>query len=460
MSELSLAKFLGPGSYPAILDSINEKLMGAEASTLVGTELLREGYVKLNESATPVMTLREFTTKAEKVAPDDAKLKDIIDFCRKQVKTGDFNFLLNMVKEEKWADARRSGHPDPKSTLKEFEEYFNSPSSVIEQGIKSGIFDAMKSNLLNQVKVDLTGIQPLNENANEPLMKGDLIRYSPVGVKLEVNNSIVMLLENDVLSYDVEAEKFTPLNEAQLAQLEIPSEYRRLMHAIQSCSYNPETKEFSLNENWDFDLKMKSDGNIFIGNTAVEKSDLPKLLLESVNIYQADPTKVQGFNRKNYLAAADDFILLCENCKKLIEFDTLETIRNLSESSYIVLNRDTKSFEPIVLGSSQGHKLFESFMDLAGFSEQVLGSSITELFESQIKDEMEKIAEKNSKIVSLNESIAELNTAIGNVNNLKGMANPGSPALARLNEQEAELSQKLNESLADLNFYKNEFKLH
>jgi hypothetical protein len=47
-----------------------------------------------------------------------------------------------------------------------------------------------------------------------------------------------------------------------------------------------------------------------------------------------------------------------------------------------------------------------------------------------------------------------------NVSELKKIAEDNSPAMDKLNEQEAELNVKLGENLISLNEAKNNFKLH
>ena len=131
--------------YKSVIEQIKQKFQEAQADTLQGSEMIDEIYQKLNESKTPMLEIREFITGAEKVAADDASLKDIIDFCKKKATTGDLNYIINLCKEEHFVNLKRAGHPSPEDTIKDIEKEFGQPAGIIEQGIKNGIFDKLNS---------------------------------------------------------------------------------------------------------------------------------------------------------------------------------------------------------------------------------------------------------------------------------------------------------------------------
>lgn len=465
MGEFNIITYLGNNSYPAILKNINESLMNAKCDTLVGEQLVSECYQKLNESKTPAMEVKEFVTKAEKIAGDDVKLKDIIDFCRKSFKGGDFNFLINLCKEEHFAELSRTGHPSPEQTISAYEKMLNEPSSVVQQGIVNGIFDSMKSELLKNVKADMTQQKekPLNESTTE--FNGSLVKYSPIGIKMEdmKNNRVLMLLESDVITFDQKKQSYHSLNESEIKELQIPEEYRRMMTAINSLSFNPEKDTFSLNENWDFSLEMDKNGSVMINNKPIKKEEVRQLLLESIQTYTVNPEKIgNNFVRLNYMRDADNFLMLLENQDSLIKMDTIQTIKNLNENKYVLFDKDSvhNLSEPRILSSTVGERLFESYGEMIKEVNVILNENISSLFTAQLKHEQTLINERNNKIVSLNESQSELNQKITEVRNLKNMAEENSPAMIKLNEQEKQLDTILNQNISELHHYKNEWKLY
>lgn len=454
-------QFLGEKSYPAIVDKIVKKITEAKADTLQGNEFLTQMFQSLNESSTPIMNLKPFLTGAEKIANDDVKLKEVIDFCKKQILSGDLNFLINLVKEDHFKEMARMYHPAPEQTVKDIENKFNEPASVIEQGIKAGLFDNLKSKLLNQIKTDLGVEVKLNES--EKMFKNSLMSYSPIGIRAEnkKTNEIVFLMENAIIGLD----KDKNMKSLKESEIEISPEERRMMSAINSLSYNPETSIFSLMENWDFNLELNSDGNVFVNNKEIPKDKIKSLLFESINLYATTPPEnIKNFNKQNYLADADNFIMLVENYDVLIKFDNLTAIRNLNENSYVIFNSEEVfgTSTPQLLTSSKQYdtKLFESYGELVESINVSLNENVTDLFSIQLNNEKSLLNERNNKIVSLTENQKQINVEIEKINKLKGLAEPNSPALIKLNESENKYQELLNKNLEELNFYKNEYKLY
>ena len=460
--------------YSSIVAEITEKIKTAQAETLTGAEFLKNMYATLNESSniTPMLSLKPFITGAEKISGDDATIKEIFDFIKKKSTGGDLNFIINLIKEEHFAELNRAGHPDPQSTIAAIKDEFEKPASAIEEGIHNGIFDDLKSKLLNQVKVDLNIKAPnpkqdiqLNEGVTT-FLNMNTVRYSPIGIKLEdaQNNKIIMLTESEVLEYDRLNESFKTLNPSEI---NIPDNHRKLMTAVISCPYNTDTGPFSLNENWDFTLELTSEGKVFInGEKEVQKTDVKQLLFESVQSYIVNPGLVNQskIDKNSYNLAADRFVALMENESKLIMLDKLTVIKNLSENSYVMFDKEAVNnmSTPSIISSSIGltNKLFESYSEMIQTCDNILKEKLSPLFESQIKNENELIIDRNQKLVSLNEEQSMLNQQISNLKNLQARAEKDSPAADKLNEQHILLTSKLDENLKNLQFYNNEFKLY
>lgn len=464
-----LINYLGKTSYPAIVQSVAEKFKNVECSTETGNVLVNEFFVKLQESSTPILDLKEFTTNAEKVAPNDTKLADVIDFARKEVRAGggDLNFLINLAKEEHFATLSRTGFPSPEQTIKAIESEFNEPASVIEQGIKAGLFDTLKSDLLMEIKSivsdnksknkvvqpkDNLAITNISESFN--MITEDIVAYNPIGVRVEdsIQNRILFLTESDVLSYDKKTESFFNLNESELKDLTISDSYKRLMGAINNLAYNPKETVFSLKEAWDFDLSITKDGLVKINDDViVQKEEVKTLLIESITNYQ-NKANVEGktFNKLDYTKDADNFLMLLENHGKLINIDNLSVIRNLTTQKYVVVDKNVGSI-PVIVTSTNGGKLFESFNQLTEAIDTLLETDKSkELFTEQFLFESNLINEKNVMIQELKESQSELNKIISDVRKMKKIADVDSPAMEKLNEQEKIATDNLDKNMAKL----------
>ena len=119
-----IINYLGPNSYPAIVSEIYQKLSAAKSESLQSNELIAKTLFQLNESITPMLDLKEFTTNAEVLAKHDATLKDILSFITKNIKSGDLNFLVNMAKEEHFKNLSRTGFPDVRATIEDIKGLF------------------------------------------------------------------------------------------------------------------------------------------------------------------------------------------------------------------------------------------------------------------------------------------------------------------------------------------------
>lgn len=463
---------LGENSYQGVIEAIRNKMASTRTcDTILGNDLLGKAYQKLNESTTPILDLKEFTTNAEQIAPDDTTLREIVDFCKKHVHTGDYNFLINLCKEEHFQNLGRAYHPSPESTINAFKNMFDTTGSALENAIKNGIFDSLKSNLLKILKSELSpneqqmGDQPLNEsmvNADKSLVK-----YSPVGIRYEdlKNNKVVHLMEHDVMSFNTENGECTRLGHDDIVQLDITPSYRRMMTALNGLQYNPLNESFTLNENWDFECKLH-DGECFINNKPIKKDELRQLLLESINTYEMFPAKVQNFNKTRYMMDADNMIMLLENFDKIVKYDNLEVIKSLNErdATYVILDKaqTVSGSTPRVIASSNHdivNKLFESYEHMTSACKEVLGSDITPMFESQIKTEHEVYRQKNERIITLRQEIVELNENIEKLDKIMSIADEGSPSSLEAGRRKLKLNECLNDRINQLANIDKEYSL-
>lgn len=446
---------LGKDSYPVIVKEIVDYIEKAQAETLTGNELLKEVYKKLNESITPMMEIKPFITGAEKIAPDDKTIKDVVEFCKTRAGNGDLNFLINLCKEEHFCEMSRMKHPSPEKTVENIMEYFNKSVAEIEKAINDGIFDNLRSDLLKQVKRDLDinhkKPEPDNLSESDVLLSGQYVKYNPIGIKLNVNNKNVVLCENEVIEVDTE-DNYIALNQDEF---NIPVEHSKLLMALQSVKYNPETNEFKPEQKWDFNISLKSDGKVQINESKfVDPKDLPGLFMESIDYYMTNQI-IEPNMKSAYIRDADNFITLAENHNHLILMDELNVVRNLNEDvydrNYVMYDNNQTRKRPVLLSiGNEKNKSFDLFENMCLECNEHLGmnSKLFEgLFFNQLKDERNMIQERSNKIMSLNEQQKEINNEISKVKKLMEMADVNSPAEDKLKSQFFTLDQKLNENI-------------
>lgn len=487
---MSNMNFYGQNTYDNIISDIKKEMMLFEgARSIAGQELFNHVYASLNEEElkTPLLVVKDFLTNAQQIASDDIPLSNLLEFIKKKTVNTDLNYLINLCKEEHYANLSKSGHPNPEKTIRDIETYFNQPNSIIEKAILDGIFDELQSNLLRDIKRDLNievkekNVNPKEqfETLNESFISDNgFCQYVPVGIvadKADVlgdvanGHHMVILTESDILNYDVENGNFSKLDEST----EIAEPYRLLMESINSLNYNPETERFTLNESWDFNLQLgfDNDGNANVrlnGKPVTDTSKLKNLLLESINYYQNYPGTVTGFHHDIYVRDADNFLRLFENASLLMKIDSLRVYRNLNESNkYIML--DVKSLResavPTILSvngkESETHKtfnaLFESIKEKIGLS----ADALKPLFENRLKFESEQINHHQTELNSLMETQKEINEHILKVRGMIKLAESGSPALEQLESRHNLLLQRLNENQSNIEIHLdalNEFK--
>lgn len=463
------AEFLGVASYPGILNAIRDKFVNTKCDTLSGNELVNNFFVKFNESATPMLELKEFKTKAELVAKDDASLADIIKFCNTKQAGGDLNFLINVAKEEHFAKMTRAGFPDPKLTIKSIEEEFDQPSSVVAEGIKSGLFDSLESDILKTAKDKMLGTskkeKPKALNESAVLNGTSVIKYSPVGIRFEnkKEGKLVYLMESVAIDFNPEKAEYMLTDNSQT-----PDVYRKLIDSINSCKYNPETQQFSPAEEWDFELTLDAINKTVKGNgRTLDKGQVRTLLLESVKAYETSYNKPTGYDKMRYLAAADKFIMMCENAHHLIKFDTLDVYRDMNESDkFLMVNRavydGTGNPQIIASSNSEVVGMFESVTSVVSTISNFFGThdnNFKPMFESAINSEIEANNFRNGAIEKVREDISVINTALSEANKIKMFAESGSAMFDKVNTQINDLQSKLDTQMDRLNTLVNHHKI-
>lgn len=459
--------YLGDRSYPAILKEVHQKLLHSNADSLVGQQILGNAFSNLNESTTPVLTLKEFTTNAEQLAPHDAKLSEIVNFVKTKVKTGDMNFLINVCKEQHYQNLSRTGFPNTTDqTISEIEKEFQEPEGVIVQLIQKGIFDKLQSNLLMEIKSDLpasknkivtdTQIDNLNESSH--LLSESVVTYNPIAVRCFSDEKVVLLMESH--AFQVKEKAIIPLNEGVV---NIQAAHQRLAQAAQELPYNIEDQTFSLASDWDFNLNLFTNGKVGFDTDAsenglyVDKDDVQSMLLESINKYTAEGLMSED-KLQSYVRDADNFVMLMENVNKLVLVDDIKVIKNVSNNDFVMINESTKV--PAVLHTNCGFESFDSFSQLNESLSERFNVNMKPLFESLIRNEEIIFNNKNSLIVALHESQRELNKLIVNGESLISLAEVDSPAYSKLNESQKVLNNKLTKNIQTLTELSNFNKLY
>jgi hypothetical protein len=469
--------------YAQTVAAIRDKLLNAKCTTLQGTKMIDEMYRNINESDTPLLSLKRFISGGEVVAAQDASVKDVLEFTKKAV-TGnvDLNFLINLCKEEHLDTLTKSGHPAPKETLKTVEKLFSGSASTIEQAIKSGVFDDLKSELYMKVSAGLKNPKVLSQEKEAQKHKqalaaaagvdlkesqktviGDgFIRYCPIGFMVKgktpkENTKQIALLEGQMF-YISKGEKSSIFDVCH-DSIELNPTETRMAIALSKQPYNPKTGCFRLFEDWDFDMWLTPKGEVKIAKVsvagakptikAVSPEHVKGILFESIDYYLASQ-KIK--DAAPYLADADNFMALMENNNKLIHFDNLMVFKNLNEGA--TLN------DFVIVPAVQQDKLkmfhngmvllFESYTTLRSAIDNAIKTPVVKLFESEIKKEEQSKINDLLKVGQLNETLKTLNESITRVNKLKSLAEDGSPAMRELDGQYNILNGKLQETLKEL----------
>lgn len=479
--------------YSKIVSKIkNHIIANSVLDTIEGQKFLDANISKIFESNTPIMDLKEFKTNAQQVAPHDAKLMDILKFINKNVKNSpSLNVLLNIAKEEHLQNTNRADQPENDETIKSLEQYWSAGDSEIEQAIKNGVFNSLKSNLMMNLKSDMipdsnsTKIVSVPQEA--PMVKlleaiQDLQVFSPIGVMwddVETNQKLAFV-EQDVFQLTQDEDSITYQTIDRNTLNNVPDSLIRFTEALRELSYNPVDLTFkpSLND-WDFDIEINQDGEVILKSfdevsnsgeiTVIEKNDVKQLFLETLKLI-----KDSGFSQEDLNSLqrdADNFIIVALNYDKLFLFDDLIQIQSLFENTYAIvpgdsleLTNEKENNVTVITGSvDKTTTKYKSHAELVNAINKNIGlkteKSVNKLYESILIHESNKNIHRQNSISSLKESQDQLNSDIKSKSNLLKLAEENSPAYEKLSSELTVLNESLTENLNNLDKFVNNFNI-
>lgn len=475
--------------YNKVVSNIkNYILKNSEVDTVEGQRFLNENINKLFESKTPILDLKEFKTNAQQVAPHDAKLMDILKFVNKNVKNSpSLNVLLNIAKEEHLQNTGRTNEPANDEVLEKLKDYWTAGDSEIEQAIKNGIFDQLKSNLIMNLKSDMipdsknTRIVHVPEEA--PVSKlleaiQDLAVYTPVGVMWDdnENNQKLAFIGEDIfeISQESETEQITYNYKSPDSVGLIPDNLRRFKEAYSELSFDSVKQIFRpASDKWDFDIHIEN-GDVFITNPTVEDntfesimiediSEVRELFVETLNLLELSETLTEqdlALLRRD----ADNFVIVAMNWKKLYAFDDLLQIQSLNENQMVIIPAaimEGNGTKQILVGTNQKKtEEYKSWQELVNNINRNIGlkteNSVNKIFESKLSNEINQNIEKVNKINQLKNQQQQLNQDIQSKQNLLKIADPNSPAQEKLQSELDKLNSDLDINLQELDMLVNQ----
>lgn len=468
--------YLGPNSYPAILNAIRDKMSTAYKGlkTIEAQQLFESTLEIMSNSVAPMHEIKQFRTNAQELQNRDASVADVLNFINKKEENGDYNFLINLATEEHLQNLHRAGLPNVQQTIESIRAELAEPSSTIETSIKNGIFDDLQSNMMLTLKSQVGGVDiksglPLSKNKvnaqtkpttsavfESTLISNDIISYVPVGVKVEdpKNNRTILLTESCALEYNRGHDKFEVIDD--VSTLSLTENYSFLMESITSLPYNPNNKHFNLLESWDFNLALDLKNNIvMLGGDIISNDDVPGLLMESINYYDESGIITSPEQRKRFVQDADKFINLMENASNILNIDKLMVLKNTNTQVYTLF--ESTMYEPRILHTNSPdnvkvntyQELFESTVNILNVPAGNV-NNIRPLFESNIQDEQELF---KSQIDLQNELLQEqgiLNSTITDLQQLQEIAEPESPAYQKITDKLNQANELLEQNIASL----------
>lgn len=452
---MKLVEYLGENSYPAIKQKLFESINSCKPSTLKGEKMLHELKVNLNESSTPMMQIKAFETNAESVSKEDVNLSEILKFISKTKEQGDFNFLINLCKEEHFANMRRMNVPTPEETLSEIEHLFDEPNNAVIEAINKNLFNGIESQLYNDIKTDLTNSDsispetgfPKSKNKIQP-MKGKgvvlnentgLVKFNPVAVKYVQPDGNIYLTPFSALQSVKNNE-----NKWQVVDVNLPPSYQKLSNALANLNYDYENDEFKTTEGlWDFDMCINSAGECEVsseenGRKTIESNDLKEFFVESMN-WAPDPTL-----KDQMIEEADNFIALANNYNKLIKLDEISVIKN--DNNYIVID-DNEKLPKLLVNSKTNEVSFDLFSKMIENLNESFGENVAPTFDSKLSTEADIITGRYAKREQLTKDKANLDMLIESTQKILSISDKDSPSFQKATK---ELKQ-LNEAMS-LNF--------
>lgn len=441
---------LAQNGYQAVVNNVASAIYNTKAETKKGANLLKTTFQALMESETPMLVVKEFITNAEQLDDVDATMGELMKTIKKHIHGNDLNYIINLCKEEHFANLNRSGHPDVKSTIADIEKLLQLPGNQIAELIKKGAFDKLDSKLLNETKVSLDmyvdetedAAAELNENYYES-PKG-FQSYTPIGFMVDdKKHGKVMLVECCVLSYNQEHNMFN-----QVEGFSPTYSQQHLLKAIQETPFNPATDEYIVNiqnTGIDEDFEMSLDttlGEVYIQQEKVASEDVRPMLAQKIASLQAAGHVVEPL-----VVQVDNFLALVENKDSLVRFDTLNSV--MYNGNKIVLNEKQILQE----GSQPVQRLFESYTAMVNESSKQLGVDISELYKPCLDGELGVATQRAMEKEKLISEQKNLNAEITKLEALLKVAEPNSPAEERLTREIYQARKKLDKVLQELAMY-------
>lgn len=461
---MDLNTYLGENSYPSIKQKLFESINNCTPETIRGKQMIDNLIVTLNESAIPMMEIKQFQTNAESVSKEDVKIKEILDFIKKENAAGDFNYLINLCKEEHLLNEKRSGVPAPEQTLTEINHLFDAPSNEVIKAIKNNLFGDLSSDLYGEIRQELSnapsiapetgfgksvnkinkpkvdGLKQLNENGNLSVINPIAVKY----VQLDANIYLTPFSAFSVEIDDNSKKVWKPVH------AELPPSYNRLADALQVVEYDYDNNEFVGNsELWDFDIRINNEGipQVVKGDNRIDVAleDLEGLFVETLSI----PTEKLKSNFDVATREADAFVALANNYNKLIKLDEISIVKN---DNYFIVVDDAETKPNLITAKDTNQVSFDSFNHMvAQLNESFgIGANVKNIFNDQLKNEIDLLAERNEVLMQLNENQSTLNQLIQSTESIKSAAEDGSPAKKRAIQELSKLNESLDINLKEL----------
>ena len=446
---MNLQNYLGDNSYVAITQKLVNNINTCQPQTIRGKKLIEDLQVKLNESTTPMVEIKSFETNAKELSSEDATLADTLKLIKAENAAGDFNYLINLAKEEHIINERNSGNPRPEQILADIEQLFNDPSNVVIEAIRNNLFDEkLNSELYVNLKNDLTinpnavndfpkstnKIKKLNESTQVNL--SGLQKYNPIAIKYPEADRNIFITQFNALTVETLDDKpqFKPV------EVKLPASYEKLALALGGVNYNYHEDRFeTTNGLWDFDLAIDNTGKVLLmdddGPIEIPVNDLSGLFIETIkHLNNSDDVKMKMSTE------ADRFNVIANNYNKLIKLDSLSVVSD--DANYIMMDNDISKPE-LIANNLTNQLAFDSFNSMVEQLNESFKSDCSSVFNQQLVFEQELIDESYAVKQQLNENQQTLNKLIESTQKVIDIAEDGSPAQI---EAENELKQ-LNESL-------------
>lgn len=480
-----ISAYTGNDGYHAIMQSIQDKVEAINPDT-GAAQLFKEQALNILGSNSPLLELTAFCTNDELVNRNDSTVNDVIDFMKKETARGDLNFLVNLAKEEYFANKSKQGVDyDIKGdeVINNLKLLFNEPHSVIEEALKKGMFDAMESDIIKDIKLNEFKTEreskrrnsinkdfgnqswtELNESVSFDVNNQNLLAYNPIGLGVETeDNEIALLIKDNLLrlhqdgiipaTYEDYLNKLTPEN-------------KNLLNAINSVPYDIESETYSLGGDvWDFDLTLSSTEN---GNkllqlrdnfnkdnvTVIAEEDLQEFLFESVEFVVSQNPNNPTLKQQLY-SEVDNFMMLSANFGRLIKLEDYIEIVNPETGHKVLIHKiEGANSVPTIINSNIGSmmeyptysKMLTSIMEILKPND-FQATTLMQYFQDRLNEDVIKATEIQKERDAVQTRVNELATMITEAENIKNVAHSDSEIykqkVAELNDLNAKYSTEL-----------------